>query len=282
MVEFPTNKKHVSYSEVRNWKECPYRHKLSYIDKIDTFNDSPYLDYGTLLHAQLENYLENKEMDLDFLEKSLRKIWVEKGFDSEEYIQGQADWRKKNGWKPKPHVYIDEWVDWSRNSLKEIPDFLDKNFPNWKTISAEEELYEHLPNYELNFKGFIDAVIECDDPKGKRVTWILDWKTANAGGWYGSKKRDFLTQAQIAAYKLFWRKKNNFTAREVKCGFVLLKRGAKAGKTCELLTISSGPKMEERVEKLVGNMITSVRKGLFLKNRESCLFCDFKDTVHCP
>ena len=32
---FPTGKPHVSYSEVRCWKECPFRHKLSYIDKID-------------------------------------------------------------------------------------------------------------------------------------------------------------------------------------------------------------------------------------------------------
>jgi len=44
---FPTGKPHVSYSEVRNWKECPYRHKLLQIDKIDVFEPSPYLDFGT-------------------------------------------------------------------------------------------------------------------------------------------------------------------------------------------------------------------------------------------
>jgi|TARA_R110001583_G_scaffold5598_25_gene30206 hypothetical protein len=282
MEEFPTNKKHVSYSEVKTWKECPWRHKLSYIDKIDTGDESPYLDYGTLLHAQLEQYLLTKTMDFDHIESSLRKAWEEKGFDSEEYIAAQALHRKNNGWKPKPHVYIDEWVQWAKNSLKEIPEFLDENFPNWKTISAEEELYESLSSYGLNFKGFIDAVIECDGPRGKRVTWILDWKTANAGGWYKDKRRDFLTQAQIASYKMFWRKKNSVSSTQVKCGFVLLKRGAKIGKTCELLAVSSGPTMESRVEKLVGNMITSVRKGLFLKNRESCLFCDFKNTKYCP
>ena len=282
MEDFPTQKQHVSYSEVKTWKECPYRHKLSYIDKIDLGEDSPYLDYGTLLHDQLEKYLNTKTMDLDKLESDLRKAWDEKGFDSQEYIQKQAAHRKKNGWKPKPHVYIDEWVQWAKNSLEEIPEFLNKNFPNWKAISAEEQLYEELDGYNINFKGFIDAVIECDDSRGKRTRWILDWKTANSGGWYKDKRRDFLTQAQIASYKLFWRQKNNLGPRDVKCGFVLLKRGAKPGKTCELLAVSSGPKMEERVEKLIRSMVSAVRRGLFLKNRESCLFCDYKDTDHCP
>ena len=282
MKIFPTQKPHISYSEVKTWKECPYRHKLSYVDKIDLGEDSPYLDYGTLLHDQLERYLNTKTMDLDELETKLRAAWVEKGFDSEEFITKQAAHRKFNGWKPKPHVYIDEWVSWARNSLEDIPDFLNKNFPNWKAISAEEQLYENLEGYDIKFKGFIDAVIECDGPRGKRSLWIIDWKTANPGGWYKDKRRDFLTQAQISSYKLFWRKKNGLGPREVKCGFVLLKRGAKPGKTCELLTVSSGPKMEERVLKLVTSMITAVRRGIYLKNRNSCMFCDYKDTPHCP
>ena len=279
---FPTNKGHISYSEVKTWKECPYRHKLSYIDKIDMGEPSPYLDYGTLLHDQLERYLNTKTMDLDKVELDLRKAWEKNGFDSPEYIQAQANHRKINGWKPKPHVYIDEWVEWAKNSLEDIPEFLNDNFPNWKAVSAEEQLYENLEGYDLNFKGFIDAVIECDGPKGKKALWILDWKTANSGGWYKDKRRDFLTQAQIAAYKLFWRKKNDLGPREVKCGFVLLKRGAKKGKTCELLAVSSGPVMEARVEKLISSMIAAVRRGLYLKNRSSCLFCDYKDTSHCP
>lgn len=282
MNVFPTGKSHVSYSEVKTWKECPYRHKLSYIDKIDLGEESPYLYYGTFLHDQLENYLKNKTIDLDAIEQKLRSTWEEKGFDSKEFIEAQALHRKSNGWKPKPHCYIDEWVNWAKNSLNDIPDFLDKNFPNWIAISAEEELYENLKKHDINFKGFIDAIIECDGPKGKRVKWIIDWKTANAGGWYFEKKRDFLTQAQISAYKMFWRKKKNIDIRSIKCGFVLLKRGAKQGKTCELLTISSGPKMEERVEKMVGSMISSVKRGLYLKNRNSCKFCEFKDTDYCP
>ena len=281
MSDFPTDKPHISYSEVRSWKECPYRHKLAYVDKIDTFEESPYLDYGTLLHEQIENFLNGNQFNFSKLESDLRKAWDEKGFDSEEYISKQAAHRKSNGWKPKPHVYIDEWVEWAKNSLEELPSYLDETFPDWKIISAEEQLYEEILGHNIKYKGFIDAILECTGPRGKKEYWILDWKTANSGGWYKDKKRDFLTQAQISSYKMFWRKKKNLGIREIKCGFVLLKRGAKPGKICDLVKVSSGPKMEEKVEKLIGSMITSVKKGLYLKNRDSCLFCEYKNTPHC-
>ena len=34
-MTFKTGKPHVSFSEIKVWKECPYRHKLTYVDKID-------------------------------------------------------------------------------------------------------------------------------------------------------------------------------------------------------------------------------------------------------
>ena len=58
------------FSEVKTWKECPYRHKLVYIDKIDVFKPSPYLDFGTTVHSGCETILESGNLDkkkLDFL-----------------------------------------------------------------------------------------------------------------------------------------------------------------------------------------------------------------------
>ena len=53
-------KEHVSYSEVRQWKECPWRHKLLYIDKLRTFEESPHLHYGTIIHDACEHFLKTK------------------------------------------------------------------------------------------------------------------------------------------------------------------------------------------------------------------------------
>ena len=61
----PTGKPHVSFSEVKIWKECSYRHKLAYVDKLDVYENNPYADYGTAVHNAIENYLKTRTMDID-------------------------------------------------------------------------------------------------------------------------------------------------------------------------------------------------------------------------
>jgi len=278
----PNHKPHVSYSEIRNWKECAWRHKLAYIDQLDVFENSPYLSYGTALHDGIENFLLTGEMNIEKVIENIKGEWEKYGFDSEKYIKEQALIREGNGWKPKPHIYIDTWLEYARNSLEEIPDFLSKNFGNYEVVSAEEELYEHVPEVNAYFKGFIDALIKTKDKKGNDVYWVIDWKTAGDKGWFASKKRDILTWAQIALYKHFWRTKKNIDIKSVRCGFVLLKRGAPKGNTCELVKVSVGPKAEEKCTSMLRSMVLSMKRGIFLKNRNSCMFCNFKGTENCP
>ena len=64
-IKFPTGKSHVSFSEIKSWKECTWRHKLVHIDKVDIFEPSPYLDFGTAVHSGCEVILEKKELDYD-------------------------------------------------------------------------------------------------------------------------------------------------------------------------------------------------------------------------
>jgi hypothetical protein len=164
----------------------------------------------------------------------------------------------------------------------EIPDFLDKTFPNWEVVKAEEELYEKISRKSMNFKGFIDAVIKVPKKNGDGyIYWILDWKTAGAYGWRREKKQDILMTAQLILYKHFWARKHNIELKDIRCGFVLLKRGGKLGKICELVTVSVGPKTLSRGIKMMNNMISSVSNNIFLKNRDSCRYCSFKDTEYC-
>ena len=280
-ISFPTAKPHVSYSEIRNWKECPYRHKLIYIDKLAVDEPSPYLSYGTALHNAIESFLNTKKMDYDIALSEIRSEWEKHGFDSEEWIKAQADYRASQGWRPKAHNYLPEWLEWARNSLEELPGFLDSQFDEWSVVSAEEQLYEFVDGYDIFFKGFIDALLKVKI-KNKEFYYVLDWKTAGDKGWFASKRRDILTWAQIALYKSFWMRKNNLDTKQVKCGFVLLKRGAKPGEACELVKVSVGPKAEENALSIMRSMVKTVRRGIFLKNRNSCLFCEFKNTSHCP
>ena len=52
-----SKREHVSFSEVKCWRECPWRHKLLHIDKIGTFEPSPFLDFGTTVHEGCETFL---------------------------------------------------------------------------------------------------------------------------------------------------------------------------------------------------------------------------------
>tara|TARA_Y100000310_G_scaffold62834_1_gene58117 strand:- start:11985 stop:12806 length:822 start_codon:yes stop_codon:yes gene_type:complete len=270
---FPTNKEHISFSEVKCWSECSWRHKLLHIDKIDVFEPSPFLDFGTTVHEGCENFLKTGDVPSERLLENIRAAWKKNGFDDPEWYEKMPGWYK--------HAPVEEWCEWATNMWNEVPSFLDETFSNWETFEAEEMLYESIENRDLNFKGYIDAIIKCQDKQGKEKYWILDWKTSGSWGWRRDKKQDILMTAQLILYKHYWSRKHGIPLKDIRCGFILLKRGGKPGKICELVQVSVGPKSLDRANKIVGNMITAVRKGFFLKNRNSCKYCPFLDTPHC-
>jgi ATP-dependent helicase/DNAse subunit B len=49
--------KRISFSELKNWKECPYRHKLIYIDKLPYYSGNEYTAFGTAIHEVCEKIL---------------------------------------------------------------------------------------------------------------------------------------------------------------------------------------------------------------------------------
>jgi ATP-dependent exoDNAse (exonuclease V) beta subunit len=277
---FPTNKPHISYSEVKTWRDCPYRHKLLYIDKLGIFEDSVYTSFGTAVHAGAEKFLKTREIDIAMVHQMIDESWQKYNFDDKDVIQKNIDSAANSGWKFK-HSPVDEWKRWATVILNDLSDFMDENFNDWTYIAAEDELYENIEGDELKFKGFIDGIIGDVTKTGKKRIWIIDWKTAGAGGWRRDKKQDFLVQAQLAAYKIYWARREKIDLKDVQCAFVLLKRNAKPGKSISMVRVSVGPKMVQKTEKLVSSMIKTVRRKMFLKNRNSCKFCEFKNTEHC-
>jgi hypothetical protein len=270
----PTGKPHVSFSEIKCWKECSWRHKLMYIDKIDTFNPSPYLDFGTAVHEGCETLLETKSVDKKKLFKDITTAWEKNGFEDPEWVKNQPGWYKYHP--------VEVWCEWASNMWNDVPKFLDETFPGWQTVKAEEKLYENIESKDIKFKGFIDAIIKVPKKRGDgHIYWILDWKTSQSYGWRRAKKQDILMTAQLILYKHFWSRKHSVPLKDIRCGFILLKRGGTPGRICELVTVSVGPKSLRRGIKMMNNMIASVQRGLFFKNRDSCRFCQFKDTQNC-
>jgi hypothetical protein len=268
LEKLPTGKPHVSFSEMRDWEDCSFRHKLKYVDKVGEFIPGIHLDFGTSAHAACEGFLKNRKMDRKVFLNMLKKLWEEhqpldpKSFTSEAFKQfGQQ----------------------GMAILAEVPEWFDKQFPGWELIDAEHPLYEALEGHPHAFKGFIDVVIKVPVTKGKKTTWLywlLDWKTCS-WGWSMEKKNDPLVRAQLVLYKNFWSGKTKTDPKDVRCGFVLLKRTAKNGARIELVTTSVGEVTTGRSLKVINNMVTSIKRGIAIKNRSACTFCDFYNTPHC-
>ena len=87
LIELPTGKLHISYSEIKTWSECSYRHKLSYVNKINMYEENPYADFGSCIHEAIENYLKSGKMDIGLCIIKIKDLWNNKGYDSSDYIE---------------------------------------------------------------------------------------------------------------------------------------------------------------------------------------------------
>lgn len=258
LVNLPTGKPNISFSEMRDWRECSYRHKLKNVDKINLSKPSPIPDFGTACHAACERFLRTRVMDADVAVAKLHELW-----------------------KASKHVEpIEPFVDEARALLAEVPKFFDDTFPGWQTVDAEHMLYERIDGKPHVFKGFIDCIITAPGKKGNSLTWIIDFKTT-AMGWFRYKRQDDIVKSQLVLYKNYWCEKTKTDPKDVRCGFVLLKRSAKPSQHCELFAVSVGDVTTKRTLKVVNNMVASVKKGIAIKNRASCTYCDYHNTPHC-
>ena len=63
---------HISYSELKEWTTCAWKHKLNYIDKIKQFKGNEHTAFGSALHTVCEIIVEDydnnkKSKDLEQL-----------------------------------------------------------------------------------------------------------------------------------------------------------------------------------------------------------------------
>ncbi len=260
----PTGKTHISFSEVRDWKDCSFRHKLKYVKKIDLGRPGPLLDFGTAVHASCENFLKTRAMNAKIATDIIESVW-----DKNKLL---------DGFDPKS---LPNFLAEANSILEDVPSFMDKTFPEWEFLDAEHQLYEPIDGHKQAFKGFIDGVIKCKNSKGKDIVWLIDWKTTS-WGWGRDKKEDPMVRTQLILYKNYWSSKMKIDPKNVRCAFVLLKRSAKPGNHCELVTTSVGDVTTGRSLKVINNMISCVKKGVAIKNKASCTYCDYKATEHCP
>jgi len=255
------NLKKISFSELKIWNECPFKHKLIYLDGIKKFKGNEYTAFGTAIHHVCELKVQDSTING---EDSFKKKFVEeiKNLELEEI-------NKK---------LVVEMVEQGKNLVKYILPELERTFEKYEVVSVEEQIFEGITEFEtdFNFKGFIDLVIKTPDDRYH----VIDWKTCS-WGWDAQRKSEKMTVYQLSFYKNYFCKKHNIDPDNVDTYFALLKRTAKKN-NAEIFKVTNGKKRVANAVDLLYRALTHINSKNYIKNKLSCKRCEFYKSSHCP
>ena len=253
----------ISFSELKTWSECSFKHKLSYIDELKIFNGNLYTAFGTAVHTTAEDLVLS-----NITEASSKEHFIESFKKELDSLGTSLD--------KKDTKLFESMIEAGQLIVPMILKSLVDKFGNYEVFSSEEMLFESIESKDdYNFKGFIDLVIKTEDG----LYHILDWKTCS-WGWNAKKRSDPMTTYQIIYYKNFFAEKHNIDKKKIKTYFGLMKRTAKKD-NIEIFEITSGPKRISNSLKVLENAITNIERGVSIKNRLSCKYCEYDNTEHC-
>lgn len=256
---------HVSFSAIKDWKFCPYYHKLTRIDKIKGFEGNIYTAFGKAIHDTCEAMLLSRQLNQNFeSEKYFKKALINETRQLKEEVEEKT---------------LTEFEQQGVSILPDIVPALHEYFGNFTLVSSEEEIHEKLfyktdDNY--TFKGYVDCFIKTEDGKYH----IIDWKTCS-WGWDMKKRTDPMVTYQLTYYKHFLSEKRGIPKEDIETYFALLKRTGKRDKV-EIMRVTSGDKKTNNALKLLEQSVYNIDRKNYMKNRLSCSRCDFKGTEHCP
>ena len=255
--------KKISYSEFKTWTECPYRHKLVYIDKLPYFSGNEYTAFGTAIHKACEEKIPNKDIDAYSV--------FETSFLDELTILKEEEYQFDKS-------LVQQMRTQAQAICENIFTSVVQEFGEYTVFSIEEPLMEDIDEFNSHgrkFKGFIDLVIKTPDDKYH----IIDWKTCS-WGWNSKKKTDKIVNYQLTMYKHFFAKKHNIDPKNIETYFALLKRTAK-NNNVEIFKVTSGQKKVNNCLSMLEKSVRNIEKGIKIKNRLSCKYCKFYNTENC-
>ena len=252
---------HISYSELKNWVQCPFYHKLVNIQKIKGFKGNEYTAFGTAIHSVCEKKLLKEQMnDEEFFVSNFADNIA--ALDSDVVVDRRL---------------VDQMVGQGKAILPEVEGSLVDYFgSDYEVVSTEEQLMVPIEDINYNFKGYIDAVIKTSDGKYH----IVDWKSCS-WGWDMKKRTDPMITYQLTLYKKYYAIKHNIDPDIIETHFALLKRTSKKGHV-EIFRVSSGNRKTNNASNLLMKAIKNISNGTHVKNKLSCRRCEFHKTEHCP
>lgn len=290
----PNHKEHVSFSEMLDWVECSWRHKLKHIDRLGEFKPSVHTEYGQTIHDAFENYIlqppgNRTAPQPEVYIEEFRQLLIPVISDQETKIkelEGNPVAQEKEIKELQNILNLQKEMEEALpGTFAEFPDWFENTFPGWEALHAEFALHEEfMPS--AKFKGFVDGIFKVPDKKSPTgyYIYIIDWKTSSRG-WSAYQKKDTNRHLQLVLYKYFVCKKLNLDPNIVKTAFVIIRRNKPKSKDrFDLIEILSGKKKTENAVKKLTGFILQMKAGRYMKNKNTntCRFCPFAYTEHCP
>ena len=256
-------REHISYSELKDWAHCPHYHQKAWVEKIAPFEGNEYTAFGSAIH----DVCEKKLLKEDINEAELFQLGFAKRL--QELLEKNIEFNASN---------VQQMKTAGPAILSEVDDALQEYFGEYEVFSSEEMLYVPIENFNIFFKGFVDAVVKVGD-----TYHLFDWKTCS-WGWDSRKKAEKLITYQLTLYKHFFAQKMSVDPKHIETHFALLKRTAKKNRV-EFFRVTSGAQKTKNALKYLNMALYNIQKKRYIKNKLSCTAgygCKFYKTEHCP
>ena len=262
---------YISFSSWKDWYFCPFKFKITRVDKVKAFEGNEYSTFGTAIHDTAEKLLLKEE-----IEKLSQK--EEDDFDPNFFFKKR--FKEELSKLPKEKISESMITEMKKQGLEIIPEILPglkKYFGDYSLVQTEYELRQPIKDYDsMDFYGFVDLILKTTDGKYH----IVDWKSCS-WGWDMKKRTSKEYTYQLTYYKYFLSKQLGIELSDIETHFALLKRTAKKNRV-EIFRVTSGDRKIKNALNILENCVTNVEKQNFIKNKLSCSSCEFKKTVYCP
>jgi putative RecB family exonuclease len=192
---------HISVSRASLFKECPYKYKLKYHDKVPYPGPEPfYFVYGKVVHKIAETYVEERG------QRSLAEI-------TSDVLNGRIEIEPGKKAPPLPADYARRLPGHIR-SIQKLTDRIGTN-----GILEHNFKYDLDPPHGRLVTGFIDRIIVHNDK-----IWILDYKTTKKGP-FRSTIETIKKDPQLRLYARVVQKEHGVPASHIKCALYYVEGG---------------------------------------------------------
>ena len=213
--------RNISYSQMTIYRNCPWRWKLQYKDKIKKFTSSIHTVFGTAIHETIQEYLDVMYSKTG---AAADRLDLEDNFHNYFTEEYKKQYKANNNQHFSSAVEMREFFNDGVGILNWFKKKKSRYFSKrgWHLVGCEIPV-TIAPNKRYNnilYMGYLDVVMYHEPTN---TFSIIDIKTSTRG-WRDQDKNNEDKQFQLLLYKQFFAEQYNIPLDKIEVEFFILKR----------------------------------------------------------